>query len=119
MIGIGCNNNNNKPPDPEPGPERTPTDPEPGPERTPTQQFEYWTNLLGFDMLDVAKSADWIEKYEDEISIPDSIDFMDVHRVLELGVVMYGVIITTDHNGKYRVGKQRAFGWDGRQTKLL
>ncbi|MXV82925.1 hypothetical protein F4Z98_06070 [Candidatus Poribacteria bacterium] len=111
LIGIGC--------DPKSGPPH-----EPGhthePERTPGQQFEHWTNLLGFDILDVVKSAAWIEKHEDEISIPDSIDFMGYHHVEEFGFMAYGIFITTDYNGKYRVGKQRAFGkgWPPDKTPL-
>ena len=87
---------------------------------TPAQQFEHWKNLLGLDILDVAKSADWIAKHEDEISIPDSIDFMTTHSVLELSFMPYGIIITTDHNGKYRVGRRLAFGrgWPPDKTPL-
>ena len=76
----------------------------------------YWDSIW----LDVAKSAAWIKKHADEISIPDSIDFMASHYVPELDIAIYGIIITRDHNGKYRVGKKRAFGrgWPPDKTPL-
>ena len=86
------------------------TDP---PKRTPAQEWEHRTNLLALDMKNVEQSADWIKKHRDEISIPNKIDFMDIYTVMELPFLPYGIIITTDHNGKLRVGKRRAFrrGW--------
>lgn len=98
-----------------------PTQPaEDPPERTPAQQWEHWINLLALDMKNVEQSADWIEKHRGEISIPSRIDFMDIHTVLELPFLPYGIIITMDHNSKLRVGKHRAFrrGWPPDKTPL-
>ena len=90
------------------------------PRDTPAQQWEHWINLLEFDMKSVAQSADWISKHDDEILIPPKIDFMERHPVLELPFVQYGISITTDHNGKLRVGKQKGFGgrWPPAKTPL-
>lgn len=43
---------------------------------------EQWTNWeetkkkLGYDVLDVAASIDWLAKHRDAISIPEKIDFL-------------------------------------------
>ena len=89
-------------------------------ERNPSQQWEHWIDLLALDMKNVAQSADWIEKHRGEISIPDKIDFMEIHTVLELPFLPYGIFITTDHNGELRVGKHRTFrrGWPPDKTSL-
>ena len=96
-----------------------PEPPDP-PEKTPAQQWEHWINLLALDMKNVEQSVDWIKKHRGEISLPNKIDFMDIHTVMELPFLPYGIIITTDHNGKLRVGKYRAFrrGWPPDKTPL-
>ena len=93
------------------------TDPPP---ITPVQQWEQWINLPNIDMKSVAQSADWIEKHRSEISIPDKIDFMDYNYVMEWPFLVYGIFITTDHNGKLRVGRNSTlgYGWPPAKTPL-
>lgn len=97
-----------------------PTVDPPKPKMTSAQQWEQWINLLHIDMKSVVQSADWIEKHRGEISIPDEIDFMDYNYVKEWPFLVYGIFITTDHNGKLRVGRNSAlgYGWPPAQTPL-
>ena len=94
LIGIGCQ-------------DKEPVEPTPPTPPTRAKQWESFVELkkaIGYDVLDVSESQQWITKHSDSISISDKIDFLNTHVVTEQPFITQGAfLITKDHTGKHRI----------------
>ena len=88
-------------------PVKRPAQPVERPTSTPAEEWAEWVRgkeeVLGYDVLGVVASAQWLAEHRDAISIPEKLDFLENHILTEMPFVLYGIAITADHNGKYRV----------------
>ena len=72
----------------------------------PAVQWANWEDTkkrFGYDVLGVAESIEWLAKHRDAISLPEKIDFLDTYYLTEMPFSLYGIAITTDQYGRYRV----------------
>ena len=80
------------------------------PDAPPSVQWANWEDTqkrFGYDVLGVGESIEWLAKHRDAISIPEKIGFLDTHYLTEMPFHLYGIAITTDQYGRYRVFSRR------------
>ena len=74
-------------------------------EMPPAQQWRLLVErrkAFGCKVLSVGASQKWIEKYKDEISIPNQIAFGEPYHVRDFGFALYGIVIAVDPNENQR-----------------
>ena len=77
-----------------------------GCEPTPKAKWDSWVEdkeKLGYKVLSVTKSEQWIKDIGSAISMPEKLSFLEQDSVLPKAFPQHDNIVTVDHNGKYRV----------------